>query len=27
VNAAIRSIESLPTVLSAVTRLRMEELN
>jgi homoserine dehydrogenase len=27
VNAAIRGIESLPTVLSAVTRLRMEELN
>ncbi len=27
VNAAIRSIESLSTVLSAVTRLRMEELN
>lgn len=27
VNAAIRAIEALPTVLSAVTRLRMEELN
>ncbi|WP_454764182.1 homoserine dehydrogenase [Cupriavidus campinensis] len=27
VNAAIRSIEALPTVLSPVTRLRMEELN
>ncbi|CAG9180818.1 Homoserine dehydrogenase [Cupriavidus laharis] len=27
VNAAIAKIESLPTVLSAVTRLRMEELN
>ncbi len=27
VNAAIAKIESLPTVLSSVTRLRMEELN
>ncbi|MDT4882110.1 hypothetical protein FQZ97_1180320 [compost metagenome] len=27
VNAAIAKIEALPTVLSDVTRLRMEELN